>query len=95
MATSIPPHTWKNGFRQPAGPLITVDDLEKLTNGEHYEPPASEELPTSTVNNNLGTNLLRTWPTMYNGTESPQGLPSWWKPSKEVDVLIIGGMMID
>jgi phenol 2-monooxygenase (NADPH) len=58
----------------------------------HYVTPPFAEALTSTVHNDLGLNTLRTWPTIYNGTSSPHGLPGWWKPSGEVDVLICGGM---
>ena len=92
MATSIPPHTWRNGFRQPAASSQSKDSPDVLANGtSNYVSPPSLELPTSTINNSLGSNLVRTWPTIYNGTQSPHGLPSWWNPSSEVDVLIIGG----
>ncbi|KAJ5170458.1 uncharacterized protein N7500_003241 [Penicillium coprophilum] len=33
---------------------------------------------------------LRTWPTLYDGTASPHGVPEWWKPLNQVDVLICG-----
>lgn len=57
----------------------------------HYVTPPFVEPLTSTVHNDFGLNTLRTWPTMYNGTSSPHGLPEWWDPSGEVDVLICGG----
>ena len=94
MATSTPSHTWQNGFRQPTKQPLVKESPGALANGEvHYISPPSQELPTSTVSNSLGNKLLRTWATLYDGTESPHGLPSWWNPSKEVDVLIVGGLI--
>ncbi|KAF7512314.1 hypothetical protein GJ744_001882 [Endocarpon pusillum] len=114
MAKSIPPFTWKNGFRQ-AGqgrPWATENWNGYVVNGHgngeengngngngvvkkeqsHYVTPPSAEPLTSTVHNDFGLNTLRTWPTIYNGTSSPHGVPEWWDPSGEVDVLICGGM---
>ena len=92
MAKSIPPFTFKNGFREPGtgAPWET-----KITEGDkeesHYVTPPTIDALTSTVYNDFGMNTLRTWPTLFNGTSSPHGLPDWWKPGKEVDVLICGG----
>lgn len=97
MAKSLPHYTWKKGFRQdaegnPWEPEIwSKKNLAK--NGEHSDfglPPSLEAL-TSNAHNSLGINVLRTWPTLYDGTNSPHGIPEWWKPSSEVDVLICGG----
>lgn len=94
MATSVQPHSWKKGFRQlhEGTPWVfeeknVIDEKDEA----HYVTPPSSEILTSTVHNSLGLNTLRTWPTIYNGTSSPHGLPAWWKPSAEVDVLICGG----
>ncbi len=89
MATSIPPHTWKNGFRQITKP-VEPTDINPTDANRPYVNPAPQELPTSNVDNSHGKNFLRTWPSLYNGTEAPNGRPDWWKPSSEVDVLIIG-----
>lgn len=94
MARSLPPCTWKNGFAEPAEIATWANEANYVTeDGEksHYTKPPAEELPSSTVHNRLGRNALRTWPTLYDGTESPHGQPIWWKPSTEVDVLICGG----
>ena len=69
--------------------FYTTEDGER---GHYVSLPAEEPL-TSTVHNSLGLNAQRTWPTIYNGTESPHGVPDWWDPSDEVDVLICGGML--
>ena len=58
----------------------------------HYERPPFKEPLSSAVQTSLGSNVVRTWPSLYNGTESPFGVPKWWQPLKEVDVLICGGM---
>lgn len=94
MATTPSPLTWKNGYAQPAKTASWADENNNRTeSGEeaHHVVPRSEEPLTTTVQNSLGLNVLRTWPTLYNGTESPQGFPDWWQPSEEVDVLICGG----
>ncbi|KAL9620211.1 MAG: hypothetical protein Q9160_005220 [Pyrenula sp. 1 TL-2023] len=96
MAKSLSPYSWKNGFQQPAqGNPWEPEAWEKqnvTTKGERSDlvlPPTLEPL-TSNAHNSLGLNVLRTWPTLYDGTNSPHGLPEWWKPSPEVDVLICG-----
>ena len=70
--------------------FYTSEDGERA----HYIIPPAEEPLTSTVHNSLDLNALRTWPTIYNGTESPHGVPDWWDPSDEVDVLICGGTFL-
>ncbi|MCJ1423734.1 hypothetical protein MMC29_001618 [Sticta canariensis] len=93
MARSLPPCTWKNGFAEPAEIAAWTNEANYMTeDGEksHYTRPPAEEPLSSTVHNRLGRNTLRTWPTLYDGTESPHGQPRWWKPSTEVDVLICG-----
>ena len=95
MASTLPPYTWKAGYAQPAEAAATwTDDNYFVTEeGEkaHYKVPEDEEPLTSDVHPSLGRNVLRTWPTLYNGTESPESTPAWWTPQKEVDVLICGG----
>jgi phenol 2-monooxygenase len=98
MARTLPPTTWQNGFAEPTDIDVWADNAHHLTeegNRAHYATPPAQEPLTSTIHNDLGLNVLRTWPTMYNGTESPHGVPSWWKPANEVDVLICGGMFLN
>lgn len=91
MAHSVLPCHFRNGFRQPATePHWTVRDE---ADGVTYEPPPSTEIVTSSGHNDLGINVLRTWPTLYDGTASPHGIPEWWNPPSKVDVLIVGGMI--
>ncbi|KAL2869076.1 FAD binding domain-containing protein [Aspergillus lucknowensis] len=98
MATTLGGFTFANGFRQSAdsNPWEVVDDVEgdgheSAVDAEpHYTVPPSVELLTSPVHNHLGLNYLRTWPTIYDGTASPHGVPSWWVPRRKVDVLISG-----
>jgi phenol 2-monooxygenase (NADPH) len=93
MAKSIPPFSWKNGFRQAGeGTPWATEGRNGGGKASHWVTPPFEETETSTVHNDFGLNTLRTWPTMYNGTSSPHALPEWWNPSGEVDVLICGGM---
>jgi len=94
MAKSVPAFTWKNGFRElgdkfpwKSDSVETVDEKDE----SHYVTPPTSEILTSNVHNSLGLNTLRTWPTIYDGTKSPHGPPEWWKPSRNVDVLICGG----
>ena len=88
MAVSIPSATWKNGFRQPAPP--SPHSTAYSPSRPRVNPP-SVEIPSSRIDNVLGKNFIRTYPTIYNGTASPEGKPKWWKPKKEVDVLVVGG----
>ena len=94
MALALHPYTWQNGYAQLAetatwaGGSYHVDEKGERA---HYSTPSSKEQLSSTVPNDLGINVLRMWPTLFNGTESPHGLPTWWKASPEVDVLICGG----
>ena len=67
------------------------DDNQLDSDTPTYELPPSVEVITSPQHNSLGFNVLRTWPTLFNGTASPHGVPDWWKPSETVDVLICGG----
>lgn len=91
MAHSVTPHTYRNGFRQlSSSPHWTIPENEK-EGQPHYEVPPSVEFITSPRHNDKGINVLRTWPTLYDGTASPHGLPEWWKPASKVDVLICGG----
>lgn len=94
MATTPSPCTWKRGFAEPAEIASWTDEanhLSELGEKPHYIIPLSQDSLTSAIHNSLGQNLIRTWPTLYNGTESPSGTPAWWKPLEEVDVLICGG----
>ncbi|KAK4695814.1 hypothetical protein P7C71_g2001, partial [Lecanoromycetidae sp. Uapishka_2] len=92
MAASTLPSTFKNGFRQPGkGTPWAVGAKEVIDDDEpHWVTPPSSEILSSDVHNTLGLNTIRSWPTMYDGTKSPHGLPEWWRPSSEVDVLICG-----
>ncbi|KAI0409180.1 FAD binding domain-containing protein [Xylaria palmicola] len=94
MAFAVPPGTWENGFKQPAtgrpwvfnySPDDDVDDDPDV-----YVTPPSKEIVSSDLHNELGINVIRTWPTIYDGTNSPHGIPTWWKPAEQVDVLISG-----
>lgn len=95
MATKRPEYTWINGYRE----LVSADedtaDRNKTghiqTGSDVYAAPPEVDLVTSPVHNHLGVNVLRNWPTLYDGTNSPHGIPSWWKPSEKVDVFICGG----
>lgn len=95
MAKSVLPATWENGFKEPGkgAPWVVETSVpESLEDEEpHYTTPPSADILTSGVHNELGLNVLRTWPTIYDGTNTPHGLPDWWKPSSKVDVLICGG----
>ena len=100
MAFAVPPSTWENGFKQPStGTPWVWNHSESENEDGHsesahderaYVTPPSKELVTSPAHNQLGINVVRTWPTLYDGTNNPHGLPNWWKPSQEVDVLIVG-----
>jgi phenol 2-monooxygenase len=98
MATIIEPYTYRRGFKEPAetnpwepNMVNGATDGDVEDEKQHYDVPPSVELLTSPVHNYLGYNYMRTWPTIYDGTASPHGPPSWWKPSSKVDVLICGG----
>ncbi|KAI1172124.1 FAD binding domain-containing protein [Nemania sp. FL0916] len=94
MAFAIPPSTWENGFKQPGKgePWVFDPTQDAATEDDPniYVTPPSKEIVTSDAHNDLGVNVIRTWPTIYDGTNSPHGVPSWWSPSKNVDVLIVG-----
>jgi phenol 2-monooxygenase len=97
MATTAEPFTYRRGFKEPGetNPWEEIDkDIDRDEEKPHYCAPPSVELITSPVHNSLGHSYLRTWPTIYDGTSSPHGLPSWWKPSSKVDVLICGGIFL-
>ena len=94
MATTVPPQTWKDGYMAPSETATWEDEDFNSTEDRresHYETPPFKESLSSTVHNSLGLNVVRTWPTLFNGTESPHGVPDWWKPVGKVDVLICGG----
>ncbi|KAL7622055.1 hypothetical protein AAE478_007556 [Parahypoxylon ruwenzoriense] len=94
MAFAIRPSTWENGFKQPAAGQPWVWDHtendEALDDPNSYVTPPSTEIVSSDAHNDLGINVIRTWPTLYDGTNSPHGIPSWWTPLEKVDVLIVG-----
>ncbi|KAK4196478.1 FAD binding domain-containing protein [Triangularia verruculosa] len=91
MARALPPHTWENGFKKPveasATPWVWKNEDD---DPDSFVTPPSKELLTSTAHNNVGINVIRTWPTLFDGTNNPHGTPDWWKPAVEVDVLIVG-----
>lgn len=89
MATKRPDYTWENGFQQPAN--LKENATAQEEDSDAYVAPPSTELVTSTAHNDLGINVIRSWPTLYDGTNSPHGIPSWWEPKEEEDVLICGG----
>ncbi|KAL9094759.1 MAG: hypothetical protein Q9165_003030 [Trypethelium subeluteriae] len=93
MSKSIEPTTYKNGFRLPSKSepwLYPKPGAKELPPRPHYTTPQSVDVDTAPVNNGLGQSVLRSWPTIFNGTNSPDGVPDWWSPSTDVDVLIIG-----
>lgn len=95
MARSLPSSSWQRGFAAPldAEPAWSDPKYFISEGGEkaHYIVPEPEEKPTTTVTNEFGYSSLRSWPSLYNGTEGQETPPSWWKPSNVVDVLICGG----
>ncbi|KAJ5825715.1 hypothetical protein N7474_002853 [Penicillium riverlandense] len=91
MASTLPPKTWETGCARPAEEASWEAEANYVTeSGEqaHWTLPVYTEPPTSTIGNQLGLTHLRTWPSIYDGTST--GKPEWFKPSKEVDVLICG-----
>ncbi|KAH8168198.1 hypothetical protein CIB48_g18 [Xylaria polymorpha] len=94
MAFAVPPSTWENGFKQPAKGQPWVFDYTQEDDSDDdphvYVTPPSKEVVTSDVHNELGISVIRTWPSIYDGTNSPHGIPTWWTPSEQVDVLIVG-----
>lgn len=98
MASAIPPSTWENGFKQPTtGQPWVVDQAQEdgvVNDPDAYVTPPSKEVVTSDAHNDIGINVIRTWPSLYDGTNSPHGVPDWWKPSDKVDVLISGGKFL-
>lgn len=92
MATKRPDYSWENGYQEVATRSSWVLDGEaEVEESDDYVPPPSTELVTSTAHNDLGVNVILSWPTLYDGTNSPHGTPSWWQPQEKVDVLICGG----
>lgn len=91
MAKSISPFTWERGFREPSSGMPWQWEPASDAENDAYITPPSKELLTSTAHNSLGINVLRTWPTIFDGTNNPHGMPQWWNPESEVDVLIVGG----
>ncbi|KAI5926689.1 FAD binding domain-containing protein [Camillea tinctor] len=94
MATSILPYTWENGFKQPSTgqPWVwtPAEGAHIRDDPESYITPPSREEVTSEAHNDMGINVIRVWPSLHNGTNSPHGLPSWWNPAEKIDVLICG-----
>lgn len=92
MARSLQPFTWQNGFQEslPYAPW-EIEAKSGQRQESSYDLPPSKEQLTSNVHNSFGLNVMRTWPTLFDGTNSPHGLPSWWQPPDKVDVLICGG----
>lgn len=95
MARSQPPLTWQRGFAEgvlDAKPAWADEAYFVSEHGEpaHYLVPDACDKPTSVVANPLGLSSLRSWPSLYNGTESG-AVPTWWTPRSDVDVLICGG----
>ncbi|KAF2189389.1 FAD/NAD(P)-binding domain-containing protein [Zopfia rhizophila CBS 207.26] len=95
MAQTEAPLTWKRGFATPSDDATWEDEsFYRTEDGDiaNYSPPASHELETSLMHNRVtdDKNVLRTWPSIYNGTQAPQEIPNWWKPQPDVDVLICG-----
>lgn len=96
MSKSIEPSTFRNGFKQlsEGEPWVyPPPEATELPPKPHYVTPQSVEINTAPVNNSLGDSKLRSWPTIFNGTNSPDGIPDWWNPSTDVDVLIVGGTL--
>lgn len=93
MAKSVSASSFKRGFREDGTgtPWATNSRIGSDEVEAHYVTPPSSEILTSEVRNQLGLNVLRTWPTIYDGTNTPHDLPEWWTASAEVDVLICGG----
>lgn len=91
MAKSVQPSTWENGFQEPSTGMPWMHEWSRDDEEESYVTPPSKEVVTSEAHNSLGINMLRTWPTIYDGTNNPHGVPEWWHPSTEVDVVICGG----
>lgn len=91
MAKSVQPFTWERGFQEPSTGAPWQYQPSSDDEDDCYVTPPSKEMVTSERHNQLGINVLRTWPTLYDGTNNPHGIPEWWKPSNEVDVLICGG----
>ncbi|GBE80915.1 hypothetical protein SCP_0306370 [Sparassis crispa] len=81
--------TYKHGFRQPIAEGMT----QTASGGQEvpsYTPPPSVVKETSVMPNELGVFSDNTYPTLLNGTNTPQGPPKWFKKESEVDVLICG-----
>lgn len=91
MAKSVEPFTWVNGFQEPSSGAPWHYQHGEDDGDDCYVTPPFKEVVTAERHNQLGINVLRTWPTIYDGTNNPHGLQEWWKPLGEVDVLICGG----
>ncbi|KUI69011.1 Phenol 2-monooxygenase [Cytospora mali] len=89
MAKSIQPSTWERGFKELASGTPWApegDEEEGDDDNERYICAPSREVITSAVHNNFGINVMRTWPTLHDGTNNPHGLPAWWNPSNEIRI---------
>ena len=77
--------------------LWAAENVNSTENGEksHYVTPPYDEPLSSTFHNSLGLHVIRTWPTIYNSTESSHGLPDWWNPQTKVDMLICDGTRLE
>jgi hypothetical protein len=93
MAKSVEPFTWEKGFQEPSTgtPWVYECASDDDDDDDGYTVAPSVEVVTSEAHNELGINVLRTWPTIYDGTNNPHGVPEWWSPASEVDVVICGG----
>ncbi|KAF2836622.1 hypothetical protein M501DRAFT_1007312 [Patellaria atrata CBS 101060] len=90
MAKSTQAFTYERGYREIAAGTPWARELTDEEDDDSYVCPPWKEIVTSEGHNEFGINLLRTWPTIYDGTNDPHGVPEWWNPSKEVDVVICG-----
>ena len=87
--------TYERGFQQVASaPVYNVHGTgEESTEGKaSYVDAVPVPKPTSIKANEYGVFYEHTYPTLLNGTNCPQGPPSWYKKESKVDVLICGGM---
>ncbi|KAH7325588.1 FAD binding domain-containing protein [Stachybotrys elegans] len=94
MATKRPAFTWENGYQAPMStstwPAPPPKECALSEEAEDYVAPPEIDLVSSPTHNHLGVNVINSWPTIYDGTNNPHGVPAWWKPQEKVDVLISG-----
>ena len=79
--------TWKNGFQQST---TLPQEPPAYDPSRRWVNPPSHEYATSTHDNEFGKHFAHLYPTIIDGTQAPEGKPSWWKPTSEVDVIIVG-----